>query len=362
MLFFSIDAQYFQAFLSVQDLGHLYEVPMKDVEELNYRKVLPSPYKKQIETLNECLWMYRESLWDVITCLQAVRPTFPSLRIVLWGKFGTGKTITLHQAVHYAFTQNWVIFVVPDAMRITRCTLDIQMSSHHVGRVDCPALGKELLENFKLNNAHLWEKLSELVTEKDYVWSRIDKTESGRPITDIVDMGISMPYAASDCVGALLKELKRYSSSGKIRFLVAIDAANSLFGRTTVRRSDRKFVNTADLTLVHCMKKLLSNDWTNGCCIMVADKKEFSNPRDEETVPLITPLELFGEEGIDSIEPFIPIETKLYTVAEANSIYEYYKSKRWIVTEKGRSERGKKELIYLSAFSPFYLERMCAFL
>lgn len=46
------------------------------------------------------------------------------------------------------------------AMRITRCTLDIQMSSHHVGRVDCPALGKELLENFKLNNAHLWEKLS----------------------------------------------------------------------------------------------------------------------------------------------------------------------------------------------------------
>lgn len=29
---------------------------------------------------------------------------------------------------------------------------------------------------------------------------------------------------------------------------------------------------------------------------MVADKKEFSNPRDEETVPLITPLELFGEE------------------------------------------------------------------
>lgn len=126
----------------------------------------------------------------------------------------------------------------------------------------------------------------ELVTEKDYVWSRIDKTESGRPITDIVDMvdfhltfiyfffllffynfffynfqGISVPYAASDCVGALLKELKRYSSSGKIRFLVAIDAANSLFGRTTVRRSDRKFVNTADLTLVHCMKKLLSNDW-----------------------------------------------------------------------------------------------------
>lgn len=73
MLFFSIDAQYFQAFLSVQDLGHLYEVPMKDVEELNYRKVLPSPYKKQIETLNECLWMYRESLWDVITCLQVFR-------------------------------------------------------------------------------------------------------------------------------------------------------------------------------------------------------------------------------------------------------------------------------------------------
>lgn len=29
---------------------------------------------------------------------------------------------------------------------------------------------------------------------------------------------------------------------------------------------------------------------------MVADKSEYSNPRDMETIPLNTPLELFGEE------------------------------------------------------------------
>lgn len=39
--------------------------------------------------------------------------------------------------------------------------------------------------------------------------------------------------------------------------------------------------------------------------------------------------------GIDAIDPFIPLETKLYTQAEADGIYNYYKEKNWITGEKG---------------------------
>lgn len=34
---------------------------------------------------------------------------------------------------------------------------------------------------------------------------------------------------------------------------------------------------------------------TNGACLLVADKSEISDARDHLTVPLETPLELFGE-------------------------------------------------------------------
>ena len=54
-------------------------------------------------------------------CLKAACPTRPSLRIVLWGKFGTGKTMTLCQAVHHAHLQGWIVFVVPDGKFFFSC-------------------------------------------------------------------------------------------------------------------------------------------------------------------------------------------------------------------------------------------------
>lgn len=40
----------------------------------------------------------------------------------------------------------------------------------------------------------------------------------------------------------------------------------------------------------------------NGVVLMVADKKETSSARDKVTVPRNTPLELFGEKGLNYIE------------------------------------------------------------
>ncbi|MFH4982096.1 hypothetical protein AB6A40_008805 [Gnathostoma spinigerum] len=198
------------------------------------------------------------------------------------------------------------------------------------------------------------------MTGKDYIWTKVEKTPKGRPITDIVEMGLSAPFIASDCIGALLRELKEHSTSGAIRLLVAIDDANSLYGRTLVRRADKTYAKPNDLTLVHHLRKLFEPNWSNGACVLVADKKEVSDARDTLTIPRITPLELFGEEGFEAIDPFVPVEVGLYSEKEIQAIYDYYLEKNWITSKLGRSERGRKEMMYLSAFNPYNYERLCA--
>uniref|UniRef100_A0A0M3JS13 Deoxyhypusine hydroxylase n=1 Tax=Anisakis simplex TaxID=6269 RepID=A0A0M3JS13_ANISI len=342
--------------LSLNDVGRLYKVSDDVVKRLSFDKILPIRFAKQIETLNECVWLCRRPFLEVINCLKAVRTTAPNLRIVLWGKFGTGKSTTLYQTLHYAHLHQWIVFTVRSGIYLTRSAKEIQMSTYHPGRIDVPLQAIEMLQLFKQNNAPYWSKLSELKTGKNYEWTKVEKTSMGRPITDIVEMGLSAPFIASDCVGALLRELKWHATENHFRLLFVIDDANSLFGKTTVKRADRSYAAANDLTLVHHIRK------TNGACVMVADKKELSDARDAVTIPLNTPLELFGEEGFDAIEPFIPIETELYTEQETNALYDYYKQKHWIATQNGRSEVGRKQLMYLSAFNPFDYERLCAFL
>ena len=52
-----------------------------------------------------------------------------------------------------------------------------------------------------------------------------------------------------------------HSSAGAIKLLVTIDKANSLYGKTTIKRADRTFASAGDITLIHHLRKLLKNDW-----------------------------------------------------------------------------------------------------
>jgi len=149
---------------------------------------------------------------------------------------------------------------------------------------------------------------------------------------------------------------------GNIKLFLAVDYANSLYGKTTYKKVDATIVEPHEISLVYNFRKFLRNDWTNGVCVLVADKAEISTPEDRLTIPLNTPLELFGEQGFEAIDPFIPLETKNYTQSEIDKIYEYFKEKQWLTSEKARSEEGRKQLKYLSAFNPYYFDRMCSFL
>ncbi|KJH50438.1 hypothetical protein DICVIV_03449 [Dictyocaulus viviparus] len=320
---------------SSSDIGLLYEISQHAVQTLGYERLLPSNLIKQSNVLGELVVMVREPLIEVSSYMLATQKSFPALRLVLWGPFGTGKSVTLCQAVHMAYAENMVIVHLRTAMDLTRRVREVQTSTFKQGRINDPLNAIAILQCFKEQNQHVWQNLNKLQTDRDFEWPNNERLSSGRPITDLVEIGISTPLLASDCVGGLFRELKRLSSAGAFKLFVAIDDANSLWGKTLVKKADRTYASPSELTLVVHFRSLISSDWNNGCILLVADKKEHSNARDHITVPRITPLELFGEEGFQCIEPFLPIETKQYTKKEVSNMYQYYYDRNWLASEKG---------------------------
>lgn len=244
--------------LTGDDIGKLYHIPLNTTKDLAFENILPSKFNKQVNTLDECAILCRQQFLEVLNCLKAVQTSLPSIRVVLWGKFGTGKTMTLVQTIHFAQTQNWVIFNVRDGRRIlklficdinvtvmhwTRVVKDVQSSVYKPGRIDLPEHSVAFLQHFKQQNQHIWKALTGLKTERTYEWTKVEKTMEDRPITEMVEMGIASPFFANDCIGALCRELRRHASSGAIKLLVAMDAGNSLYGKTLIKKADRTFVS-----------------------------------------------------------------------------------------------------------------------
>ncbi|KAK6735496.1 hypothetical protein RB195_018609 [Necator americanus] len=186
----SVTCLWVESWFSASDLGHLYEIPPDVINSLGYRKLLPSSMIKQTNTLGELVTIVREPLLEVSYCMSVASPSFPALRMVLWGPFGTGKSITLNQAVHLAFTQNMVIVHLHSAMNLTRQVGEVEMSTFKQGRINDPANAVAILEQFKEQNQHMWKTLSRLKTERDYEWTKNERTVAGRPITEIVEIRI----------------------------------------------------------------------------------------------------------------------------------------------------------------------------
>ncbi|PAV82781.1 hypothetical protein WR25_24723 isoform B [Diploscapter pachys] len=343
------------------DIGKMYEIDIETARQLQYDKQLTLKLKAQVETLNEMVTVVRKPLVEIADCMQSVCSVdIPALRLVLWGHFGTGKSVTLSQAVHLAYSHNWCIVYHPTAMHLCRRLQEVEMSTHKPGRINDPNGAVAILQAFKHQNQHLWKVLSELPCERTYEWSKVDKTQQGKPITEIVEVGLSAPFLASDCVGALFRELKRHASSGKIKLFVGIDDANSCWGKVNVRRADRTYALPSDLTLVCHYRNIMKNDWSNGIIVAVTDRKEQADNRNELEVLPYTPLETLGEEGFDHLDPFLPIECVEYSETEVTAVYNYYKDRRWISHSKALTDSGKLEMMHLSGFNPFYFERLCA--
>uniref|UniRef100_A0A183DJ10 Small ribosomal subunit protein mS29 n=1 Tax=Gongylonema pulchrum TaxID=637853 RepID=A0A183DJ10_9BILA len=100
--------------LSSADFGKLYQVSNEDIDTLYYRNMLPPKFRKQVDTLDECVWLYRRPTLEATNCLKAVGVNVPNLRMVLWGRWGTGKSMTVFQTIYYVWKQGWIVLTIPN--------------------------------------------------------------------------------------------------------------------------------------------------------------------------------------------------------------------------------------------------------
>uniref|UniRef100_A0A915LT28 Small ribosomal subunit protein mS29 n=1 Tax=Meloidogyne javanica TaxID=6303 RepID=A0A915LT28_MELJA len=329
---------------------------------LSFDLVLPKDFRALTSTLQEYVWMFRQQTLEAFKSIQKFENGQNTQRLLIWGNWGTGKTITLCQLAHLALNQNFVIVTIHDAMAWGRDNYyEVEVSSYKTGRLNSPHWATKILNLFKQQNQHNWSALSNLKASRKYEWSQMEQTEIGKPITEIVEIGLSAPYLATDCLGALFKELRIHATSGEIKLLVLIDKANGLFGKCVVRRPDRTTADIDELTLTIQIRKFLFSSWSNGLCAFVADKAEASNARDNVTIVPTDPEALFGDLNYEKLKPFILLKTNLYSEEEINVMHEYFLEKNWLRQEKGLpGEEAKKQLIFLSAFNPAYYEKICA--
>ena len=111
---------------------------------------------------------------------------------------------------------------------------EMQESTWNSARYDHVARCQTLLKEFLIFNR---EKLQDLKTHKDYIWSEREKTPTGSPLLAVVETGIERPVFAADCVGVLMKELRHHCQESNCKLATIIDGASILFkDRTLISR------------------------------------------------------------------------------------------------------------------------------
>ncbi|XP_069582035.1 small ribosomal subunit protein mS29 [Ranitomeya imitator] len=336
------------------DEGQFYSIPSESVRTI-FPHGLPRRFQLQCSTFHETSIMVRRPALELIQYLRDSDLSQPALCYVLYGKIGTGKSLTMCHVLHYCHSQGWLIVHLPDAHLLVKNCKELLTSSHSQQRWDQPLEACSWLKNFRASNEHF---LSQIVTQQRYVWSKREATEAGRPLGEVVDQGLARVKTSSDVVGVVLKELKLQSGGQAFRLLVSVDGVNALWGRSTIRKEDKSFVSPEELTLVHNFRKMLRNDWTGGA--IVTSVTHTGSVFTSKSSYL--PQALLGKGGFDALDPFIPVLVDSYSEKEFESCYRYYTERRWLQHEKARTEEGKKEIIFLCNYNPREMEKLCAFL
>ncbi|KTF79608.1 hypothetical protein cypCar_00031587 [Cyprinus carpio] len=236
--------------------------------------------------------------------------------------------MSLCHALHYCYSQGWLIVHVPDAHLWVKNCKELLPSSSRPSRFDQPIQASQWLKNFKITNERFLSKF--LV---NCIFNHLISFEQG----------VNRMKSSSDVVGAVLRELRLQAGGategeGAFKLAVAVDGVNALWGKTSLKKEDRTMSGGAILTAL-------------------SQTGSVFKPRSA-----YLPSELLGEEGFDNMEPFVPVSVSNYNEKEFESCYLYYLDRNWLQHPHSRSEEGKKELIFLSNKNPSILERLCAFL
>uniref|UniRef100_A0A671PS20 Small ribosomal subunit protein mS29 n=1 Tax=Sinocyclocheilus anshuiensis TaxID=1608454 RepID=A0A671PS20_9TELE len=336
--------------------GQYYMLPPAHIQKL-FPYGLPPRFQLQIKTFNEGCVMVRPPALELISYLKRADYSKPPLRYVLHGDIGTGKTMSLCHVLHYCYTQGWLIVHIPDAHLWIKNCKELLPSSSRPSRFDQPIQASQWLKNFKITNERFLSK----VQLDRYVWTKRESTKKGQPLGELIDQGVNRMKSSSDVVGAVLRELRLQAGGttegeGAFKLTVAVDGVNALWGKTSLKKEDRTMCEPEELTLIHNLRKMMKNNWSGGAILTALSQTgSVFKPRSA-----YLPNELLGEEGFDSMEPFVPVSVSNYNEKEFESCYLYYLDRSWLQHPHSRSEEGKKELIFLCNKNPSILERLCA--
>lgn len=338
--------------------GFFYTVPHEDRNRW-MSKGLRIEFNKVMNAFNETCLMIRSPALEVIAGLNSADYSMTANRYILYGRTGCGKSVSLAHIMHHAGRRGWFVAHMPWAPLYNRYYKDYALSSFKPGRVDQPIDCADWLGYFRRMNQPLLTPESQssgdsvVRTVGRYVWNRREATEIGTPLTELIDYGITRAKHSSDVVGALMKELQMQASAGTLKILVAVDGINAFWGQTTIKQEEQRHLrySSMDLSMTQHFMRFFRDDWNGGACVGTLDSiaaYPISNDR-------YTPIDLLGHDGFQQLDPFLPIHVPIYNEREAFSCIEYFRDRRWIHSERGSTEEGRRELLAISGNHPWQL-------
>ncbi|XP_012063014.1 PREDICTED: 28S ribosomal protein S29, mitochondrial [Atta cephalotes] len=359
------DEQMFQACLfrttennpvnhNTDHIARLYTIPKNIQQQLFQYGGLPRLFMKQVTTFQECAILIRQPAIEVISYLSQTDYTKPVNKYVLYGKFGTGKSIILSHILHYAFMQNYLLVHIYWGAHWFKDMKEVATSEFFPGCMDLPIDAGMWLRQFKTQNSKLLSQL-DLKMTKDYVWNQRETTSQGTHILELIDFGINRMKYACGVVDALIKEIKLASTAGKCKTMVMIDGFNAFTAdHTRIFDDNKKMVLPKQVSLAIPFLDITKDDWCNGAIVLSVDEKANKEQRDS-----YLPRYLLGKEGFEHLDPFVPIVVDDYNSAEFDSIIEYYKDRKWI---RNITPSGQRELELVTNKNPLILIDYCKFL
>lgn len=315
---------------------------------------LPKSFEKQVKTFGEAALMVRPPALEIMHYIKNTDlATRPVNRYLLYGPDGVGKSLTLAHLLHFGAENDFLLIHVPWVPDWFKKPKEIANAYSREGHVDLPLDAAAWLIHFKNQNAKLLPKLN-LTTSKEIVWSKRESTPAGATLSELIEHGIARVKYASEVMSVLVAELKAHSTAGRCKVMVGIDGFNAFFHPKTLIKSDMKQKMTPDkITISEPFLNITKYDWTNGVCVLVADRIAMTEGHTDSEMPRY----LLGKEGFEHLDPFVPVRVDGYSDKEFQTCIDYYVNRRWI---QNQTEGFDKELKFLSGKNPFRLMRVCA--
>ncbi|CAF1162306.1 unnamed protein product [Rotaria sordida] len=363
-----------------KDLGLFYTVNSDDFKKISpFGKALPLQFREECEAFNETAIMIRQPSLDIIKLIKQINWNLPPLKVVLFpAELGVGMSLCLFHVIHYGYRKKMLLVNTPTAAEVLKLALDATPSPNNEQMWDTPSAASTWLKTFAINNEAILRE-TDFRTKFTYTWSARESTPAGTHLLDLIGYATDRIKYASECVGAIVKEVKAQVREKNIQTLVTFDTINSYYGPTWIVKPDKSIVKPNEVTMVKALQELLLPDWNNAFIVVTIGPKGIIIPkvrekhnwlvrhghfRTEHRLPGVlmydgpmTVKSLLGTEGIEALEPFVPIQVEKYTENEFNNQYRYYIDRNWIQNYHGREEEGRKEILFFTARNPYEMAK-----